>query len=1166
MIFQASYRQLGIAIALLTLSGCTPRILSLAESESNGLQGGLPAQSGSPLGISYAGAVPASPSSASSPGISGTLSEEASSVKLYADSTCATEIGFGTSVQFTGSGIPASVAPNAVTSVYGKAFDSTGNASACTALTSYTHDSAPPTAIGSITHAATENSLSQTPPVSWSGGGSDALSGLNRYEYSIGSSAGGTDLLGWTNAGAAPSFPLTIGSLSLSSGQTYYVNVRAVDNAGNASAVTGSGGWIAQPVAISPATRLLAVGNSYSFSATGGQTPYVYSILSGGGSIDAGTGLYTAPGTAGTATVRVTDNTGRASEATVTINPALSLSPPTRTVTANSSYPYTFTSSGGASSPSYSMLSGPGSVDPTTGSYTAPSSSASSVLRVTDALGNSATANITNLRFRTNGSVLAAVTDGTSWYLGGSFTAVNPHSAPSAIALDSSGNLLPSCDWQSGFNGAVLALAVSGGALYVGGGFTTYQGQSANYLAKIDATTCALDTTFSPPANNGFNGNVNALAVSGSSLFVGGAFTAYRGILESARRLAKLDLTSGAIDTSFSPPGAGLNGFNSDVHALAVSGSSLYVGGAFANYKSTSNSAIKLAKLDLTTGAIDTTFSPPGAGLNGFSSTVYALVVSGGSLYVGGNFTAYKGIADSANRLAKLDLTTGAIDTGFSPVGFNANGFNGTVYALGVSGGSLYVGGNFTAYKGIASSANRLAKLDLVTGAIDTVFSPVGANGTDSVVYALAVNGTSVYAGGSFTKYRGESANRLAKVDLASGTLDSGFLPSGSSVNGFNGNVTALASSGGTVFAGGAFTAYGGTSANSIAKFDAATWALDATFSPSANNGFDYGVQTLLLQGGSLYVGGEFSAYRGVPDSANGLAKLDPASGAIDTAFSPVGASANGFDYTVKALASDGAALYVGGGFNAYRGVASSANRLAKLDLATGAIDTTFSPVGAFANGFDADVNALIINGSSLYVGGQFTDYKGVSRSANYLAKLDLASGAIDTGFSPVGVNLNGFNMYVFSLAINGSSLYVGGAFSTYKGVAGSASALAKLDLVTGAIDTIFSPVGAGLNGFNSSVWTLAVSGASLYVGGVFTAYKGVADSALRIAKLDLSSGAIDTTFSPPGAGLNGFDNVVSTLVPAGTSLFAGGSFSTYRSSRTYNSAVLSLADGASQD
>ena len=78
----------------------------------------------------------------------------------------------------------------------------------------------------------------------------------------------------------------------------------------------------------------------------------------------------------------------------------------------------------------------------------------------------------------------------------------------------------------------------------------------------------------------------------------------------------------------------------------------------------------------------------------GFNSTVYALVIdSDGKIYVGGEFTSYKGVA--ANRIIRLN-TDGSIDTDFD----NTTGFNSIVYALVIdSNNKLYVGGNFITYK-----------------------------------------------------------------------------------------------------------------------------------------------------------------------------------------------------------------------------------------------------------------------------------------------------------------------------------------------------------------------------------------------------------------------------------------------------------------------------------
>ncbi len=65
-------------------------------------------------------------------------------------------------------------------------------------------------------------------------------SGLLRYDVSIGTTAGGTDILTWTNNGTNED--TTQAGLSLHTNQRYYVNVRAIDNASNTSSVHSSNG------------------------------------------------------------------------------------------------------------------------------------------------------------------------------------------------------------------------------------------------------------------------------------------------------------------------------------------------------------------------------------------------------------------------------------------------------------------------------------------------------------------------------------------------------------------------------------------------------------------------------------------------------------------------------------------------------------------------------------------------------------------------------------------------------------------------------------------------------------------------------------------------------------------------------------------------------------
>lgn len=765
---------------------------------------------------------------------------------------------------------------------------------------------------------------------------------------------------------------------------------------------------------------------------------------------------------------------------------------------------------------------------------------------------------------RTNGEVYALHHAGNAWFVGGDFSAVNGAVLPRFGVLESDGSVSSACDVGAGFDGEVRAIAKAGAAYFIGGHFSHYKGQAVVGVAKVDATTCALDTTFSQP-NNGISGNgsyVDALVVAGNSVYIGGYFTGYRGVADAAISLAKLDATTGALDTTFSPPGATANGVGVGylVYSLALTADALYIGGYFNNYRGVANSANWIAKVDPTTGVLDTTFSPPAN--NGFNGYVAAIAVNGNSLYVGGGFNSYRGAANAAKRVAKLDRLTGALDTTFTKPNSGFDDPNDIVRAIAVYGSSVYVGGEFTTYRGVANSANSLAKLDVTSGNLDTTFSPqgLGANGTDNVVSALAATSNALYVGGYFDSYRGaKGAGSFAKVDPVTGVQDTTFHPVGDTARGFGTTRTvyAISTDGTKVAVGGQFNHYAGKVANGIAKVDDVSYAFDSTFAGDGS-GFDHPVSSITSIGSSIYVGGYFTAYRGVANAARYIAKLDANSGNIDTSFSPPGATSNGFDSSVLALAHSDTALYVGGNFSSYRGMANSALQLAKLDPTSGSIDTTFSPAGAMANGFDDDVYAIEVANGAVYVGGRFRVYRGVADSANHIAKLNASTGAIDTMFNPQGANANGFDDDVYSIRVAGNSVYVGGEFVEYRGVANSAQGIAKLDATTGAIDTTFSTVGVG-NGFDSTIYSLAISGDAVYAAGDMSTYRG--KPAEGLAKLDRTNGTLDTAFSPatmnPGSGFSAY-----TVAIDGDSLFAGGYFTSYRGKPALGTVRVDLSTG----
>ena len=77
------------------------------------------------------------------------------------------------------------------------------------------------------------------------------------------------------------------------------------------------------------------------------------------------------------------------------------------------------------------------------------------------------------------------------------------------------------------------------------------------------------------------------------------------------------------------------------------------------------------------------------------------------------------------------------------------------VYALAVSGSTLYAGGNFTTAGG--SAANHIAQWN------GSSWSALGSGIEQHRVYALAVSGSTLYAGGDFTTAGGIAANYIAQ-------------------------------------------------------------------------------------------------------------------------------------------------------------------------------------------------------------------------------------------------------------------------------------------------------------------------------------------------------------------------------------------------------------------
>ena len=302
-----------------------------------------------------------------------------------------------------------------------------------------------------------------------------------------------------------------------------------------------------------------------------------------------------------------------------------------------------------------------------------------------------------------DGPVTALALENQMLYIGGSFFSVNGVERWRLAAVDrTTGNLIP---WNPKLGSANLvnALTSSGGLVYVGGVFdlvnatvdpgTGLRGEARRNLAAVDATT-GLAAPWNP---NVFEGEVKALAISGSVAYVGGSFEQVGLVGQEVIRLdlAAFDVAS-ALATPWNPSVGGVAG--DAVSALQLSDGSVYVGGRFDQIGGQPRQ--NLAALDRVTGAV-TAWNQPA------NDAVLTLFDDGRRLYLGGLFTTVAG--QSRGRLAAVDKTTGLL------VPWNPEA-NGAVRSIAVSGGKVFVAGEFTTINGQARS--RLAVLDPETGRI----------------------------------------------------------------------------------------------------------------------------------------------------------------------------------------------------------------------------------------------------------------------------------------------------------------------------------------------------------------------------------------------------------------------------------------------------------------
>ncbi len=593
---------------------------------------------------------------------------------------------------------------------------------------------------------------------------------------------------------------------------------------------------------------------------------------------------------------------------------------------------------------------------------------------------------------------------------------------------------------------------------------------------------------------------IYALATQGNQVYVGGEFTTISGL--PATGLAKWN------GTAWETVGGGVDGY---VYAIAISGTNVYVAGSF-----TQAGTVPALNIALWNGS---TWSALGNGIDDDfgDAEVYALAVSGSTLYAGGYFNV-AGSATATN-IAKWNGTTwSAQGKGLNYVGTNTQAVA-SVSALAFDGTNVYAGGFFnragtqtvtniakwngTAWSKLAGGLDYVAVLssDTSTPSVATLalngsllyaggtFNisgsqalnylavwngtnwSAGLSGTDDDVESILVTTNGTYIGGSFTTVDGVEANGVAHWNGSNwDPLDTGS----------DGSVLALALSGGRLFAGGNFGALGETQAVNFGLWDGNQWTAAI---PSGANGILGSVNGLAVTGANIYVGGAFD--HAGSTAANNVARWN------GTVWQALG---GGVDGPVFSVAVNGNNFLAGGSF------VENSSGATNIALWNG---TSWQALG---NGVGDSVNAVLFNGTNIFIGGNFTNSG--TTALYYVAQWN------GTSWQPLG---GGFDGPVNALAAIGTDIYAGGSFGNV------ASNIARWN------GSQWLPLGTGLD---QPVQALAVQGANLLVGGSFTNAGGV-----LVNNLARWNGA---GWSDVGGGTDGG---IGALAAVGNNLFVSGTF-----------------------
>jgi hypothetical protein len=322
---------------------------------------------------------------------------------------------------------------------------------------------------------------------------------------------------------------------------------------------------------------------------------------------------------------------------------------------------------------------------------------------------------------------------------------------------------------------------------------------------------------------------------------------------------------------------------------------------------------------------------------------------------------------------------------------------------------------------------------------------------TDFGPQTLRLKGDTLYVGG-WIGYIGPPNGSMAAIENRSGALAEHWPP-------FLGQAFAVVPDG----AGGCFVSHAPSVVAGVPRGALTHIRADGTLDSLSLAHFDAWFRALAVRGRRLYFAGSVSA----PERLHGssIRCLDLETGELVFTVPYTGGG-------MERLLLVDSTLFVAGDFSSIAGTIRSG--LAAIDAQTGALRDWSVPVAG-------TVHALAHAGTTMYFGGHFSSAGGAPRS--HLAAADIRTGAL-TPFHPM---LDGT---VLALVADGTSVFAGGNFRTASGTARAGLAAWRHD---GALRTDWIP-NPSVPAFTwgPEVWSLALAGDTLFLGGRFTSVGGL--------------------------------------------------------------------------